>query len=138
MTIAIINRPKGLKILKTELSVTDQLTDGPTDGQTNRLIEMRGRIQKYVFFCRQNRWRKLRRKRSEKTEGERKWMETETFFFATLATNRRKRKRGRKKWIPPPSAGGTEFVDSRRGRRSRRRRRSKRPMLTKTPVWLLT
>ena len=35
MTIAIINRPKGLKILKTELSVTDRRTDdGPmADGQ---------------------------------------------------------------------------------------------------------
>ena len=35
MIIAIINRPKGLKILKTELSVTDRRTDGPTDGRTD-------------------------------------------------------------------------------------------------------
>ena len=31
MTIANIKRPKGLKILKTELSVTDGQTDGRTD-----------------------------------------------------------------------------------------------------------
>ena len=35
MTIAIIDRPKGLKFLKTELSVTDGRTDGRTDGQTD-------------------------------------------------------------------------------------------------------
>ena len=40
MTIAIINRPKGLKIRKTELSDTDQRTNGPmerrTDGWTDK------------------------------------------------------------------------------------------------------
>ena len=35
MTIAIIDRPKGVKILKTELSVTDRRTDNGlmVDGQ---------------------------------------------------------------------------------------------------------
>ena len=36
MTIAIIDRPKGLKFLKTELSVTDGRTDRQTDGRTDK------------------------------------------------------------------------------------------------------
>ena len=39
MTIAIIDRPKGLKFLKTELSVTDGRTDRQTDRRTDRQTE---------------------------------------------------------------------------------------------------